>query len=175
MAYRNSNTRSSSSTNTGANKEAWKVTGYLNFSLLSKTGGKSSLGAIPLNDAVAAEKALIARLVSGGDEAVQALLGKLKITYKPKSQKVEYAVSKYEDDFVEETSDTQGYLNFLLPTTDGQERQLGYIPLKDKEGHKNLRWTIEDGGEEALAEVHKSLSLNYRSSVKGAGKSLFAF
>ncbi len=80
MAF-NSNASRNNSSRDDSREEAWKAQGFLNLYLPdAKTGNDRKLGAIPLRESKASEKALLAWL-NENPERVAIIMSKLKITY----------------------------------------------------------------------------------------------
>lgn len=75
MAFNASNASATSQSN-----DSWKAQGFLNLYLPSKDGKRKKLGAIPLKESKASEKALLTWL-NEDPSRVAAIMAKLEIEY----------------------------------------------------------------------------------------------
>jgi hypothetical protein len=75
---------------TSTNNENWKAQGFLNFYLPAKNGQRRKLGAIPLKEAKASEKELLAWL-NEDPSRVATILSKLELEYQSAAANDEHA------------------------------------------------------------------------------------
>lgn len=73
---------------TRTNDDSWKAQGFLNLYLPGKDGVRRKLGAIPLKESKANEKAMLAWLNEDASR-VAMILAKLEIEYKPATAEAE--------------------------------------------------------------------------------------
>ena len=74
-------TQQSTNTNTAGTNEQWKADAFINIYLPTSGGKRRKLGFIALKNARAFDQAVIDRLSTGGEEAIQALMKVMEVEF----------------------------------------------------------------------------------------------
>ena len=158
---------SSVATSSVARNDSWKAQGFLNFYLPSRENSRKKLGAIGLKASKASEKALLDWLNEDASRTAT-VLAKVQLEYvsaASPSAKFIFTADMDVGPAPAEGRDAVGYVNFFLPTKDGNRRKLGTIALKSTDVDQNAlnTWLAKD--EANVEQMRQALQLEYRSAT----------